>query len=73
MSYAIILSGRTALVTGASRGLGRYFANVLARAGAAVLVTAPRPESLRTVCDEIHGAGRGALRRPMLLSCFPPR
>ena len=34
------LSGKTALVTGASRGLGRRFAATLARAGADVIVTA---------------------------------
>jgi len=57
MSYTITLDGRTALVTGASRGLGRYFANVLARAGATVAATARRQESLRPVCEEIRGAG----------------
>jgi len=61
MTYAITLNGRTALVTGASRGLGRYFANALARAGAAVAVTARRLESLQPVCDEICGAGGNAV------------
>jgi len=61
MTYAITLNGRTALVTGASRGLGRYFANALARAGAAVVVTARRPESLQPVCEEICGAGGNAV------------
>ena len=36
MSYSIDLSGRVALVTGASSGLGAQFARTLARAGAAV-------------------------------------
>ena len=61
MSYAITLNGRTALVTGASRGLGRYFANALARAGAAVVVTARQPDSLQAVCDEIRGSGGSAV------------
>ena len=34
------LAGRVALVTGASRGLGRHFAGVLAKAGAAVALCA---------------------------------
>ena len=37
MSYKIDLSGRVALVTGASSGLGCHFAKVLAEAGAAVV------------------------------------
>jgi len=61
MSYSITLNGRTALVTGASRGLGRYFANALARAGAAVVVTARRLESVQPVSDEICGAGGNAV------------
>ena len=38
MSYSIDLSGRVALVTGASSGLGAQFAQTLARAGAAVVL-----------------------------------
>jgi NAD(P)-dependent dehydrogenase (short-subunit alcohol dehydrogenase family) len=65
MSYTITLSGRTALVTGASRGLGRYFANALARAGAAVVAAARQQESLQPVCDEIRGAGGVAVALAM--------
>ena len=36
MAYSIDLSGRVALVTGASGGLGAQFAKTLSRAGAAV-------------------------------------
>ena len=68
MSYAIVLNGRTALVTGASRGLGRHFANVLARAGAAVVVTARQLESLQPVCDEISSAGGDAVAVAMDVS-----
>ena len=37
MAYSLDLSGRVALVTGASGGLGAQFAKTLSRAGAAVI------------------------------------
>ena len=42
MAYSIDLSGRVALVTGASSGLGAQFAKTLASAGAAVVLAAHR-------------------------------
>jgi len=51
------LDGRIALVTGASSGLGRHFARVLARAGAQVIVTARRADKLRDVVAEIEAGG----------------
>ena len=55
------LAGRTALVTGASSGLGRHFAGVLARAGADVVVAARRMDRLEEVAGEIAAAGGRAL------------
>ena len=55
------LSGKTAIVTGASRGLGRRFAAALARAGADVAVTARKAESLQGICAEIEAIGRRVL------------
>ena len=52
------LTGRVALVTGASRGLGRHFALVLAKAGAAVVLAARHEDRLAEVAAEIgqfHG------------------
>jgi NAD(P)-dependent dehydrogenase (short-subunit alcohol dehydrogenase family) len=51
------LAGRTALVTGASSGLGRHFAGVLSRAGAAVVLAARRVEALEEAASEIRAAG----------------
>ncbi len=51
------LSGRTALVTGASSGLGRHFARVLAASGAAVALAARRVDRLEALAREIEAAG----------------
>lgn len=51
------LSGRTALVTGASSGLGRHFARTLARAGAKVALAARRADRLAELQREIEGGG----------------
>lgn len=51
------LSGRLALVTGASTGLGRHFALLLARAGARVAVAARSVDRLAEVVLEIAAAG----------------
>jgi NAD(P)-dependent dehydrogenase (short-subunit alcohol dehydrogenase family) len=51
------LAGKTALVTGASSGLGEHFARVLAGAGAAVALAARRLDRLRQLEGEIRAAG----------------
>ena len=56
MSYSIDLSGRVALVTGASSGLGAQFARVLARAGAAVVLAGRRTDRLKELRAEIEAA-----------------
>ncbi|MBC7941066.1 MAG: SDR family oxidoreductase [Chitinophagaceae bacterium] len=60
MSYQIDLSGRVALVTGASSGLGMQFAKVLARSGAGVVLAARRIERLKTLRAEIEADGGDA-------------
>ena len=60
MSYSIDLSGRVALVTGASSGLGAQFARTLAKAGACVVLAGRRTELLKTLRAEIEGAGGDA-------------
>ncbi|MGE4243589.1 SDR family oxidoreductase [Ramlibacter sp.] len=60
MSYTIDLSGRVAFITGASSGLGAQFSRVLARAGAAVVLTGRRVEKLKTLRAQIEGEGGDA-------------
>ena len=60
MSYSIDLSGRVALITGASSGLGAQFARTLSKAGAAVVLAARRVERLKTLRAEIEAAGGDA-------------
>jgi len=55
------LANRTALVTGASSGLGRHFAHVLSQAGATVVIAARRMDKLEEVASEIEAKGGKAL------------
>ncbi len=60
MAYQIDLSGRVAMVTGASSGLGAQFARTLARAGAGVVLAARRVERLKSLRAEIEAEGGDA-------------
>ena len=60
MSYNIDLSGRVALVTGASSGLGEQFAKTLAKAGAGVVLAGRRIERLKALRAEIQADGGDA-------------
>ena len=55
------LTGRTAIVTGASRGIGRAIATLLAEEGAAVVVVSRSPEDLASVVDDITAHGGRAI------------
>jgi len=55
------LEGRVALITGASRGIGRAIGLRLAQAGAKVVVSSRKLENVQTVADEIEAAGGEAL------------
>jgi NAD(P)-dependent dehydrogenase (short-subunit alcohol dehydrogenase family) len=55
------LSGKTAVVTGASGGLGAHFARLLARNGAAVAITARRTDRIQALADEIQAGGGRAI------------
>ena len=55
------LSGKTALITGASGGLGASFARELAAAGAHVVLAARRLEKLESLANAIEASGGKAL------------
>jgi NAD(P)-dependent dehydrogenase (short-subunit alcohol dehydrogenase family) len=55
------LTGRVALVTGASSGFGEHWSRLLAAAGAKVVLAARRTDRLETVAAEIRAAGGAAL------------
>lgn len=57
MDPAFTLHGRSALVTGASSGLGAHFARLLARQGARVALAARRMDRLEALAQEIGAAG----------------
>ncbi|UZK69722.1 SDR family NAD(P)-dependent oxidoreductase [Sphingomonas sp. S1-29] len=62
------LSGRLALVTGASRGIGAATALALADAGAHVVLTARTTGGLEEIEDKIYAAGGNATIAPMDLT-----
>jgi NAD(P)-dependent dehydrogenase (short-subunit alcohol dehydrogenase family) len=55
------LTGQVAVVTGTSRGLGQYFARALARAGADLVLTSRRRETLADFEAEMRALGRHTL------------
>ncbi len=70
------LTGKVALVTGASRGLGQYMGRALARAGADLVITSRSLAHLEPFRAEVASLGRTALpvraRRARLRSAVPP-
>lgn len=64
------LTGRVAMVTGASRGLGQYLGRALARAGADLILTSRRAEDLGAFQAEIEAMARKAY--PLALDVRSP-
>ena len=64
------LDGKTALVTGASQGIGEGIAKVLARQGARVVAVARNEEKLKALAAEIDAGGGCA--RPLVLDVTQP-
>lgn len=61
MSVCFDLSGKTAMVTGASSGLGAQMARGLAEQGADIVILARRLERLESLAGEIRALGRKCL------------
>lgn len=57
---AFALTGRVALVTGGTRGIGAAIAEELAAAGAEVVLTGRRPDEARTVAERLNASGARA-------------
>lgn len=55
------LSGKVAIITGTSRGLGQYFGRALAQAGADLVITSRETSRLMKFKEEIETLGRKAL------------
>jgi 3-oxoacyl-[acyl-carrier protein] reductase len=55
------LEGKTAVIVGAGRGIGRATAIALAREGANIVLAAPEPDEIEAVAAEIREIGREAL------------
>ncbi len=68
MSDSTPLSGKLALVTGASRGIGAATAEELAKAGAHVVLVARTAKTLEDVEERIHQAGGNATIAPLDLT-----
>jgi len=65
------IAARAAIVTGASRGLGRHVARALARAGMKVALAARDESRLLAVAEEIRAAGGEALAVPTDVTRWP--
>ncbi len=61
MNELFDLTGRVAIVTGTSRGLGQYFARALAKSGADLVITSRHLDALRPFEEEVKQLGKRAV------------
>ena len=66
------LAGRTAILTGASRGIGPVIAHALAHAGMHLVLAARSADALERVRDDIRARPRRNRKRPMCAGSVPP-
>jgi NAD(P)-dependent dehydrogenase (short-subunit alcohol dehydrogenase family) len=59
----VSLSGRVAVITGSTRGIGRAIAEAYGRAGARVVVSSSRPEAVERTVAELRAAGVAVVGR----------
>ncbi len=71
MSHPFDLSGKVAIVTGSSKGIGRSAAHALAALGAKVVISARKAEPCELVAEEIRAKGGEALVLPCNISRKP--
>lgn len=64
MRHLFDLSGKTAIVTGSTKGIGRAIAHGLAAHGARVVVSSRKGDACDVVRDEIRGEGARRSRSP---------
>ena len=65
MNTEFDMTGKVAMVTGASSGFGVHFAKILSARGAKVVVAARRVDRLASLVAEINASGGDAMAVPM--------